>query len=126
MAWGGVTETVFLSHGNRIDLILKKKESSETVYTAVNLASVTKMTLTFAGDTKITVTSTNQATDPILWCGNGFATGEVRMSLGGQAIPPGDYQGVPLVVYDNSYTDGIVWGFLDIPVVDEVEGVTTP
>ncbi len=109
-----IPEIVYLNHDNSIDLILKADG------TAVSLSSVTSMTLTF-GTKKIS--STNQAAEPILWAKSGYATGEVHLVLGGQTIAAGNYD-APLVVYDPTNTDGIVWGEVKITVEAEVEGTT--
>jgi hypothetical protein len=109
-----LTEIVYLSHDNTIDLILKADG------VAVNLSSVTKMTVTFEG---VTLTSTNKSTDPILWNQVGYELGEVRLVLGGTTIVANSYRNVYLVVYDPIYPDGIVWGSLYIKVLPEVESL---
>jgi len=104
-------EIVFLGHDNSIDLILKADG------TVQNLSSVTKMTLSF-GD--LLIESTNEDTDSIRWAKDGYATGEVRLFLGGEAIDPEMYH-APLVVYDETNDDGIVWGTIPISVEADVE-----
>lgn len=106
------TEIVYLGHDNSIDLILKADG------TAVDLSSVTQMTVTLGGTT---ITSAGGDTDPIRWAKSGYDTGEVRLYLGGQTIPAGSYRAV-LVVYDSVNLNGIVWGErIPIAVEEEVE-----
>jgi len=104
-------EIVYLGHDNRIDVILKADGS------AVDLSSVTRMTLSFDA---VLIDSDNGDSDPIQWAKVGYATGEVRIILGGQEIPAGSYR-TPLVVYDPSNPYGIVWGRIVIQVEAEVE-----
>jgi hypothetical protein len=105
------TEFVFLGHDNRIDLILKADGG------AVDLSGANRMTLTLG--TKL-IDSDNGDTDPIRWAKAGYATGELRLFLGGEALTAGEYM-VPLIVYDGSNPQGIVWGIIPISVVAEVE-----
>ena len=77
------------------------------------------MTLSVGG---VLIESTNQDTDPILWNKVGYQTGEVRFNLGGQSLTPGFYS-APLVVYDPTYTDGILWTNLLIEIVADPEAV---
>jgi len=107
------TEIVYLSHDNVIELLLKANDVE------VDLSGVTKMTVTFGS--AITITSTNQATDSILWNKNGYAIGEVHLILGENNIAANNYKNVYLVVYDPIYPDGIVWGSFAVKVVPEVE-----
>lgn len=106
-------ETVYLGHDNSIDLILKADG------VAISLAAVTAMTITF-GTKK--VESDNGDADPIRWNKPGYATGEVRLFLGAEVITPGLYVAAPLIVYDASNDDGVVWTTIGINVVAEVEG----
>lgn len=106
------TEIVYLGHDNTIDLILKDED------VAVSLAAVTKMTLTL-GD--VTLISTNQVGDPILWAQLGYATGEVHLDLGEEVIKPGNYEEAWLVVYDPTNTYGVVWGSFMVEVKADVE-----
>jgi len=107
------TEIVYLSHDNVIELLLKADDVE------VDLSGVTKMTVTFGS--VVTITSTNQATDSILWNKNGYAVGEVHLILGENNIVANNYKNVYLVVYDPNYPDGIVWGSFAVKVVPEVE-----
>lgn len=110
------TEIVYLGHDNSIDLILKADDA------AVDLASVTDMSLTL-GTTLIE--SDNGDSDPIRWAKVGYDTGEIRLFLGGETITAGNYQ-APLVVYDPTNVDGVVWGLIPIVVYAEVEPVVVP
>ena len=107
-------EYVYLGHDNYIDLILMANGSAQ------NLSGITKMTLTF-DTTKIS--SANQASDPILWNQAGYQTGEIRIFLGKQSLTPGSYE-APLIVYDASDPDGIVWDIIPIIVVAQLEGTS--
>ena len=104
-----MSEYVYLGHDNQIRLILKQNS------VASDLASVTKIHLVIG---TVTVSSVNGASDPIRWAQAGYATGEVRMDLGGQSLRAGTYRHCPVVVFDATNTDGIVWGAdgLDITV----------
>jgi len=104
-------EIVYLGHDNSINLKLKADGA------AVSLASVTDMSLTF-GSTLIE--SDNGDADPIRWIKAGYATGEVRLFLGAQAIAAGNYKAA-LIVYDATNTNGLMWGFIPIVVIAEVE-----
>ena len=105
------TEIVWLGHDNTIDLLLKANGVAQ------DLASVNKITATF-GDK--TITSEDHAAGAILWNNDGYDTGEIRLDLGDQSIDSGGYD-VPIVVYDPSNTDGIVWGKIHVAVRAEVE-----
>jgi len=104
------TEIVYLGHDNTIDLLLKADD------TAQDLSGVTKITATF-GDTLIE--STDDANGAITWNQAGYDTGEIRLALGDQSITADRYM-VPIVVYDATNTDGIVWGYIAIEVKAEV------
>jgi hypothetical protein len=104
-------EQVYNGHDGTIDLILKEDG------VAVSLASVTKITLSVGATL---VSSTNQASDPIRWNQGGYDTGEIRMTLGDQGLSQGDAIGW-LTVYTAGWTDGIVWGTVDLRILDEVE-----
>ena len=100
-----INEVVHLGHGGTVDLILK----ADSV--AVSLASVTQITMTFG---TLLVDGSSKALGPITWAQGGYAVGEMRAMLGSQAIPVGDYN-VPIIVYDSTYSTGVVWGY--VPVV---------
>lgn len=102
-----MSEYVYIGHDNDIRLLLKQND------VASDLSSVTKIEFIVGSST---VTSTNQANDPIRWAQGGYVTGEVRMELGAQSLKAGHYSTAPLVVYDASNTNGIVWGTIDTTV----------
>ncbi len=109
-------EVVYQSHGNVIALLLKENN------TAIDLAAVTAMSLTLAGRA---VESTNSSTQAITWAKAGYATGEVRISLGTlTTLVSGKYD-APLIVYDPTYTNGLVWGDIPIVIKSEIEGSTS-
>jgi len=120
-------DTIYLGHDNTVDLVLKVDN------VAFDLSSVTSITATF-GD--VTITSTLKATGTITWDQAGYATGEIRIDMGGPAILVTDVPGstettsltaskkpydVPIVTYDAANTTGIVWGKHRILVKAEVE-----
>lgn len=105
------TEIVYLGLDNSIDLILSADGA------AVDLTDVTRMTLSFG---TLLVDSDNGDTDPIQWKKEGYATGEIRLFLGGQTIPVGTYS-APLILYDPTNTDGVVWGRISILVEADPE-----
>lgn len=109
------TEYVYIGHDNTINLSLRENN------VPVDLSYVTQMIL-LIGDTEIS--STNQAaTDLILWCQTAYATGEVRMQIGlDDTICVGKYTAT-LIVYDDNNTNGIVWGTIEIQVL---EAAVTP
>ncbi len=107
-------EVAYLNHDNSIDVILKADGAAQP------LGSVNKITLTFG--TKL-ITSQNGDTEPIRWAKAGYQVGEVRLFLGAQNIPVGSYN-APLIVYDPGNTLGIVWDYLPIKVVANVEATT--
>ena len=110
------TQLVYLGHDNEIRLQLKASSS------AVSLASVTKMTLTLAS---ITIVDSSASAGYIKWQGASYSTGEVRLDLGNYSsasttLPAGKYDAA-LVVYDATYTSGVVWDKVPIRVYSEVE-----
>ena len=104
-------EYIYLGHDNTIDLILKADG------TAQDLSGVTKITATF-GSTLIE--STDKASGLITWDQSGYDTGEIRLDLGQQSLTADTYT-VPIVVYDATYTNGVVWEDIRIVVKPEVE-----
>lgn len=89
---------------------------------AYNLANVTKIELYVVGRASL-VSSTNQATDPILWAKQGYATGELRLYLGtiSPALPVGPCTGY-ISIYDAVYDLGYVWGSFEFTVVSVTHG----
>lgn len=112
------TEIVFLGRDNTIDLKLKADGA------AVDLSGVTAITASF-GTRKIS--STSSTSGPITWEGADYEDGEIRLHIGDQEIPVGEYE-VIIVVYDLTYDDGIHWTVdattLGVPVIvlDDMEG----
>lgn len=104
-------EKVYLGHDNSIILILKADE------VAADLRGITKMTLTFGATL---IESENLDADPIKWARADYETGETRLYLGDEDIDSGAYQSA-LIVYDAANPEGIVWGFIPISVMAEVE-----
>jgi copper chaperone CopZ len=106
-----MSEIVFLAHNNTIDLLLKADGVAQ------DLSNVTKITATFRATTII---SEDHVSGSIKWDNAGYATGEIRLDLGGQTIAARSYC-VPIVVYDLANTDGVVWGYVPIEVKADVE-----
>ncbi len=106
------TEIVYLSHDNINQLILRESGVGK------NLSDATKITATF---NDVLIESTDKANGLIKWDQSGYATGEIRLDLGGQAIPSGTYDKVYIIVYDAVNTTGIVWGSFPAEVMAEVE-----
>ena len=94
-----ITEYHWIGHDNTIDLVLKEDGS------AVSTTSLTTVTLTLDDQT---ISSTNQASDPIRWNQTGYATGEIRIDLSGETVNVGEHEAV-VTAYDAANTDGIVW-----------------
>lgn len=107
------TEIVYLGHDNSVDLLLKADG------VAVDLAAVTAATIT-VGD--VTISSDNEDTDPIRWAKSGYTTGEIRLFLGVESIVASTtVYPAYLVIYDAENPNGIVWGYVPIRVMEEVE-----
>ena len=104
-------EHVYLGHDNTIDLTLKADDVAQ------DLSAVTKITATF-DDTL--VESTDNESGAITWAVSGYDTGEIRLALGDQTISAGTYS-VPIITYDATNDDGIVWDTILITVHAEVE-----
>lgn len=102
-----MAELLYLGRDNTIDLVLKEDG------TAVDLNSVTKITVTFGGTT---FTSTDPANGIITWAQAGYDTGEIRLDLGDETITPEIYSAC-LTVYDISNPAGVVWGNVLIEVI---------
>ena len=98
-------QNVWLLYDNEFILLLKEDD------VAYNLSSVTQIDLIFGE--KI-VSSTNQGTDPIRWS-DGYDTGEIGCTLGGETIPAGSYT-VYVAVYNATFAEGLIWGSLTCEV----------
>jgi len=105
------TEIVYLGCDNPIDLILSADGA------AADLTDVIRMTLSFGA---LLVDSDNGDTDPIQWKKEGYATGQIRIFLGAEAITAKIYS-APLVVYDPTNPEGVMWGRINIKVEEDPE-----
>lgn len=112
-------EVVYVTRDNRIDLRLKADLNDGNGMQYQPLTAVSRMDVVVSG---ITVSSTNTGPDVIRWTQVGYATGEVRMWLGRYTylvgivptyLPSGRYD-APLIVYDPSNPNGIVWGYVPV------------
>jgi hypothetical protein len=111
----GVREAVYLGHDNSVDLVLKANGA------AVDLSSVTKVTLSVGG---ATIESVGAGSGPIRWAQNGYQAGEVRLFLGDQSLSPSSAdQPAWITVYDSTNPEGVVWGRIGLKVIGEVEVV---
>ena len=72
---------------------------------AVSTTSFTKITLSLDNQT---ISSTNEADDPIRWNQSGYATGEFRIDLSGETVNVGEHEAV-VTAYDAANTDGVIW-----------------
>jgi hypothetical protein len=102
-------ETVYLGHDNTIDLYM----DAESLEDEDDFSSVTKITASF-GD--LLISSEDPASGPIKWDQDGYQNREIRLDLGHQSIPEGTYD-VPIVVYDASIPEGVMWGIVEINVI---------
>lgn len=103
-------ERIYLTRGNSINITM------DADGTAVDLSSVTRMTLA-VGSTTLDSATAPTAFD---WTTSG-ADGILILTLGAQTIAAGDYE-AQLTVYDPTYPTGLVWGEIPLTVV----ATTTP
>ena len=109
------TEIIWLGRDNSVDLHLYSGT------TAVDLTAVTEIRLSL-GD--VVVSSTDSTGGLITWGISTYATGEIRMALGGSSdLSTGRYTG-RLVVFDPSNSSGLVWDD-DIPIRIKADPLTT-
>ncbi len=110
-----VSETVYLSYDNVIDLLLKNDGSAQ------DLSAVTSMKVIEA-EAEWTI---DYASYPAAFNWNTGTTGEVRLTLAdaltSESVAQGKY-GCYLVVIDPTNTDGIVWGQFEL----QIEDIGTP
>lgn len=112
------TEIVYLGHDNTIDLLLKRRVPPSRTASAIDLTPVTKITVTIGG----VLVDSDDSGAPILWAESSYETGEVRIDASGYSIPSGLHTDCPIIVYDTTNTDGIVWDHVNIEVVADQEG----
>jgi len=104
-------EIVYLGRDNSVDLLLKEDG------VAYNLSGFTDMTLVVGS---VEITSDNGSTSSIRWSKDGYDTGEVRLYIGNESSLVAGKFCCPLVVYDEStYTNGLVWGYVDLTLRDD-------
>lgn len=109
-----IIEEIYSAHDNTIDLVLKSDDVAQ------DLSEVTKITASFSDKL---ISSTDKASGSITWDQAGYDTGEIRVDAGAESITAGTYT-VPIIIYDTTYTNGIVWGYITITVYDDVEATT--
>lgn len=103
-----MSDIIYRGHDNALVVILKENN------TAISTTATTAMAITIGG---VTIESTNGSTQLISWNKTTYVTGEVHLLLGKSTkIDSGVYQS-PLVIYDADNPNGIVWGNLDLEVV---------
>ena len=110
------TEIVWLGHDNIINLQLKAEDAAGDLV-AQDLSAVTKITASFGSKL---ISSEDKAAGLITWDQAGYETGEIRMDIGGETITADGYD-VPIITYDPSNSDGVVWGEVSMLVRAEVE-----
>lgn len=98
-------EYIHLGHDNTVDLLLKADNQDGAGAVAVDLTDVIKITLSFGA---VLIESTDKAAGLITWDQTGYAVGEIRIAVGGESLPVGSMV-VPLIVYDASTLNGVVW-----------------
>ena len=112
-----ITETVYNGYDNTIDLLLKSDSSGSMA--AQDLSAVTRMVLEVGTaadpDAEATVDS-DTAASAFDWTTTGV-TGKVVVALGDQSLTAGSYV-ARLIVYDATYTGGLVWGTFRLVVED--------
>jgi hypothetical protein len=108
-------EIFFINHDNPAALVL----SEGTV--AVDLSNVTRMTLSLG---TVLIESTNSSVDLIKWKVAGSTTGEIRVMAGLATVAAEGYYDAPLVVYDTSYVNGIVWGTVPVRIYNDPEAAS--
>lgn len=105
------TETVYLSHANRLDYLLKFQSGGSTESSAMDLSGVNKMSITLGS---LRLDSTNSTAHVINWtgCSSGsYNTGEIHITLGTvTAISTGVYDAVLVVYTSDATAQGYVWG----------------
>ena len=96
-------ETIYLSHDNTIELLLKSNGTPQ------DLSSVNRVQLEFPS---VTLDSN---THPEYFNWNTGTTGKLVISAGSASLSSGAYE-AKLIVYDPSHTNGVVWGKLEIVI----------
>ena len=109
-------ETLYLDHDNSVDFILKAKGIA---LTDNQMDTITQITATVE-DTLILTLAANKASGPIKWRQTGYDTGEIKLFFGDQTLTKGTYK-VWIVIYDAINTDGIVWGFFQLKILEDIE-----
>jgi len=112
-----ITETVYNSRDNTIDLLLKSDSSGSMA--AEDLSSVTRMVLQIgtAADPD-SIAEIDSDDDASIWDWTTGTTGKVTIDLGGESITAGSNYLARLIVYDAANTNGIVWGYFRLDVKD--------
>lgn len=100
-------EKVYNGYDNVIDVICKASGS------AVDISGATKVLLLDQSDTVDLDSSVD--TDVFTFSGLSY-TGQVQMVLGGESIPEGVYV-CRLIVVDATYTNGRVFGEIELEVI---------
>jgi hypothetical protein len=93
-----ITETIYLDHDNVNSLELLANGSAQ------DISASTRMTLKI-GDKLL---DSNKITNVFDWSSYG-ANGQLDLTLGHQDLRVGQ-QRAQLIIYDSTYTQGLVWG----------------
>ena len=104
-------EYLYLDHGNTIDLVLKSGGEAQ------NLSAVTGILAMFD---QTSVYSSQASEGPVKWQSTSdtdWELGEIRIDCSSHDIEARRYD-VPIIVYDTSNPDGLVWDTVRIEVED--------
>lgn len=108
MTTQAISEIVYISRDNAIDLILSSEVDGVT--TVTDLTAVTRIDVVDTKN-KFSVTSVGHPT----WISWGTTNGKVTLSLGMALIPKGKYD-AQIVVFDPAHPNGIVWTEIELVV----------
>ncbi len=110
-----ITETIYSSRDNSIDLLLKSDSSGALA--AQDLSAVTRMILQIGTeDDPDSIAEIDSNNDDTIWDWETGTTGKVIIELGGQGITAGTNYLARLIVYGPDYANGIVWGYFRLDV----------
>ena len=108
-------ETIYLGHDNAVRLVCKENSS------AIDTSVLTKAAIQL----NVLVDSTAADAGYLRWNQSGYESGEVRLYLGmATVISPGKYK-APLILYDATSPNGIVWGTIELKVEKDPAGSTS-
>lgn len=103
-------DKIFIGRDNAVVLSLQDNG------TAISTTATTAMSIRLGPHL---ITSTNTVTS-ISWNQAGYATGEVRLYLGGHATLTTGIYDAYLVTYESTASNGIAWGRIPLNVIGNV------